>query len=152
MRRALSLTAAPFVACLALAMASPAASADLLYPGGTLLSEDAAGKPVWMLQAHCAGLYGATSNVLAERGDAEGAVAAKARGVAFFKDAVERLMKDRGMARPAAVEAASIALDTGRASGLQQIRDGGFGTRSRWNTARSLCLDVADVYQGIRYR
>lgn len=152
MRRARSLTAAPLLAGLALAMASPAASADLLYPGGTVLSEDAAGKPVWILQAHCAGLYGATSNVLTQRGDADGAGAAKARGVDFFNDAIERLMKDRGMTRAAAFQTALIALDAGRDAGLKQIRDGGFETRSRWNAARSLCLDVADVYQGIRYR
>ncbi|MFY8141682.1 MAG: hypothetical protein ACOVMO_13285, partial [Caulobacter sp.] len=119
------MTAAPLLAGLAMAMASPAASADLLYPGGTVLSEDAAGKPVWILQAHCAGLYGATSNVLTQRGDAEGAGAAKARGVDFFNDAIERLMKDRGMTRAAAFETALVALDAGRDAGLKQIRDGG---------------------------
>jgi hypothetical protein len=86
MRRALSLTAAPLIAGLALAMASPAASADLLYPGGTVLSEDAAGKPVWILQAHCAGLYGATSNVLAQRGNAEGAGAAALAALLAYPD------------------------------------------------------------------
>jgi hypothetical protein len=148
MRRAL-----PLITAVTLALASPAAASDLLYPGGTVLSDEAAGKPVWMLQAHCAGLYGATSNVLDERGDAAGAAAAKAQGVAFLKAAIDRLMKDRGLSRAAALETASLASDAGRQSGLQNIRSGGgFGSRSQWNTARSLCLDVADVYAGIPTR
>ena len=42
-----------------IALATPAAAGDLLYPGGTLLSEGAIGKPVWEIQAECAGLFGA---------------------------------------------------------------------------------------------
>lgn len=152
MRRALSLFAAPLLAGMTLA-AAPAVAADLLYPGGTLLSEPAIGKPVWMIQAQCAGFFGATSNVLGERGDAGGAEAARVQGVTFFRDSVDRLMRDRGLSRAAAVEAVSRALDSGRAEGFQKIKDGGgFGSRSHWNVARSICLDVADVYQGIRYR
>lgn len=148
MRRAL-----PLLTAMTLVIATPAAAADLLYPGGTLLSEEAVGQPVWLLQAHCAGLFGVTSNVLSERGDPAGAGAAKTRGVAFFNDAIDRLMRDRGLSRAAAMKAASGALDTGRASGLQHIRyGGGFASRSRWNTARSICLDVADVYKSIGYR
>jgi hypothetical protein len=148
MRRALYL-----VSALAMAIAAPASASDLLYPGGSMLSEGAVGKPVWMIQAQCAGFFGATSNVMGERGDAEGAEAAKAQGVAFFKDSVERLMKDRGLSRPAAVEAVSQAVDYGRQEGFQKIKDGGgLQPRSHWNVARSVCLDVAEVYDGIRYR
>jgi hypothetical protein len=143
----------PLVAALSMASAAPALAADLLYPGGTVLSEGAIGKPVWMIQAQCAGLFGATSNVLGAQGDAEGAESAKAQGVSFFRDSVDRLMRDRGLSRPVAVEAVTQALDSGRAEGFQKIKDGGgFGSRSHWNVARSVCLDVADVYQGIRYR
>ncbi len=153
MRPAFTLFAAPLLAGLTLATAAPAVAADLLYPGGTVLSEPAIGKPVWMIQAQCAGLFGATSNVMTDRGDAEGAEAARSQGVAFFRDAVDRLMRDRGLSRAAAVEAVSQPLDSGRAEGFQKIRDGGgFEPRSHWNVARSVCLDVADVYQGIRYR
>lgn len=147
MRRALSL-----IAILSLTTTAPAVAGDLLYPGGSILSEPAIGKPVWMIQAQCAGLFGATSNVLDERGDTKGAEAAKTQGVTFFQDAVDRLMRDRGLGRAAAVEAVSQALDSGRAEGFQKIKDGGLGSRSHWNVARSVCLDVADVYQGIRYR
>lgn len=142
----------PLLTVMTLALATPAAAGDLLYPGGTLLSEGAIGKPVWEIQAECAGLFGATSNILASNGDTRGADAAKAQGVAFFQDGVERLMRDRGISRAAAIAAASPAVDAGRAGALQSIRSGGFGPRSGWNTARSICLDVADVYRGIRYR
>lgn len=148
MRRALSL-----IAALSLTTAVPAVAGDLLYPGGSILSEPAIGKPVWMIQAQCAGFFGATSNVLGDRGDAAGSEAAKAQGVSFFQDSVDRLMRDRGLGRAAALDAVSQALDSGRAEGFQKIKDGGgFGARSHWNVARSVCLDVADVYKSIRYR
>ncbi|HRD47697.1 MAG TPA: hypothetical protein PLF78_14585 [Caulobacter sp.] len=136
-----------------IASATPALASDLLYPGGSILSEGAVGKPVWMIQAQCAGFFGATSNVMTDAGDASGAETAKAQGVAFFRDSVERLMKDRALSKAAATEAVSQAVDSGRAEGFQKIRDGGgFGPRSHWNVARSVCMDVADVYKGIRYR
>ena len=148
MRRALYL-----IAAMAVVGATPAAAGDLLYPGGSVLSEGAVGKPVWMIQAQCAGFFGATNNVLTEKGDTKGAADAKTRGVAFFNDAVDRLMRDRGLSRAAAIEAATQAVDSGRAEGFQKIRDGGgFNSRSHWNVARSVCLDVADVYEGIRYK
>lgn len=131
----------------AIAAATPVSASDLLYPGGTLLTEDAVGKPVWMIQAQCAGFFGATSNVLTQRGDTSGAQQAKAQGTLFAKDAIERVMKDRSLTRPVATEAVSRSIDSGRAEGFQKIKDGGgFEDRSHWNVTRSLCLDVADVY------
>lgn len=151
MRRVLPLISA--VALLGAFTATPATAGDLLYPGGSMLSEGAVGKPVWMIQAQCAGFFGATSNVMTERGDTSGAAAAKAQGVSFFKDAVQRLMKDRGLSQAVATDAVAQAVDSGRAEGFQKIKDGGgFDTRSHWNVARSVCLDVADVYEGIRYQ
>lgn len=150
MRRALYLLS---VVAIAAGAAAPASASDLLYPGGSMLSEGAVGKPVWMIQAQCAGFFGATSNVMTENGDADGAEAAKAQGVAFFRDSVDRLMKDRGLSKETATAAVAQAVDSGRAEGFQKIKDGGgFGPRSHWNVARSVCLDVADVYKGIRYR
>lgn len=148
MRRALYLLSA-----LAIGAAAPAAASDLLYPGGSLLSEGAVGKPVWVIQAQCAGFFGATSNVMAEQGDAEGAAVAKAQGVAFLRDSIERLMRDRDLTKADATAAVTQAVDSGRSEGFQKIKDGGgFGPRSHWNVARSVCLDVAEVYKGIRYR
>jgi len=149
MRRAFYLLSAIAFA----AGAAPASASDLLYPGGSVLTEGAVGKPVWIIQAQCAGFFGATSNVMSERGDAAGAAEAKAQGIAFFRDSVERLMRDRGLSKPDATQAVVQAVDSGRAEGFQKIRNGGgFGSRSHWNTARSVCLDVAEVYQDIRYR
>lgn len=151
MRRVLPLISA--VALIGAVAATPATAGDLLYPGGSILSEGAVGKPVWMIQAQCAGFFGATSNIMSERGDTAGAAEAKDQGVAFFKDAVQRLMKDRGLTQAVATDAVAQAVDSGRAEGFQKIKDGGgLGSRSHWNVARSVCLDVADVYEGIRYR
>jgi len=141
MKRALYLLSA-----LSLISAAPAMAGDLIYPGGTMLTEGVAGKPYWAVQANCAGVYGATSSFLAERGDDQGAAAAKALGVAFFKDAVDRVMKDRGVARPAAIEALSPAVVKGRTETLGMLQADGDGPSSKWNFARSACLDVRDAY------
>lgn len=151
MRPARLLTAL-LLAGVTLVLATPAAATDMLYPGGTVLSEGATGRPVWRLQAQCAGLFGATSNVLAQRGDSAGAEAARAQGVTFFKDAINRLTRDRDLTPAEAMTMASGEVDTGRAEGFQKIRDGGLGARSGWNVARSVCLDIADVYKSFRYR
>ncbi|MFZ5669379.1 MAG: hypothetical protein ACOY4K_07780 [Pseudomonadota bacterium] len=128
--------------------AAPAVAGDLLYPGGTMLTEDLVGKPYWAVQARCAGLYGAANNYLAARGDAAGAEAAKAEGMAFMRDAVARLMMDRKIERAAAVEALAPAVQAGRSEGARTLDAGGDGASSPFNYARSLCLDVRDVYHG----
>lgn len=145
MQRAIYLLSA-----LAIGAATPAAAADLLYPGGSMLSEGAIGRPVWIIQAQCAGLFGATSNAMAEQGDAEGAATAKAQGVAFLRDSIDRLMRDRKLARDVATATVVPILNSGRTEGLETIRAGGLGARSEWNVQRSVCLDVNDVYQDIR--
>lgn len=134
------------LAATTLGIAAPAAAGDLLYPGGTMLTEGMAGKPYWSVQAQCAGVYGATSNFLASKGDADGAAEAKALGVAFFRDAVDRVMKDRGVARPAAVEALGPSVIASRTETLQVLQSEGAGPSSKWNYARSACLDVREAY------
>jgi hypothetical protein len=133
----------------ALAAAAPAAAGDLLYPGGTMLSEGVVGKPYWAVQARCAGVFGATSNFLSQRGDTGGAEAAKSLGVAFFHDAVDRVMKDRGVERPAAIEALGAGVLAGRSETLATLQAEGDGPGSGWNYARSVCLDVRDIYNGV---
>lgn len=127
-------------------IAAPAAAGDLLYPGGPLLTEHIAGKPYWAIQANCAGIYGAASSFRAEKGDQGGAADAKALGVSFFKEAVDRVMKDRGVGRPEAIEALGPAVVKGRTEALTMLQSGGDGPESRWNYARSACLDVRDAY------
>lgn len=146
MKRVLFLASAATLGAMAIGLAAPAMAGDLIYSGGTMLTENIAGRPYWAVQAQCAGVYGATSSFRAEKGDAEGAAAAKALGVAFFHDAVDRVMRDRGVAKPAAVEALSPAVIAGRTETLQALQAEGDGPASKWNYARSACLDVRDSY------
>lgn len=134
------------IAAVTLGMATPAAAGDKIYPGGTMLTEGIAGKPYWAVQAQCAGVYGAASSYLADRGDTDGAATAKAMGVAFFRDAVDRVMKDRGVPKPAAIEALSPTVISGRAEILQALQAEGDGPNSKWNYARSACLDMRESY------
>lgn len=133
-----------------LAAAGPASAADMVYPGGSALTETVKGQPLWTIQARCAGLFGATTAVLTERGDTAGAARAKARAVAFHNDAVDRLVKDRGLARDVAKENVARLLLASREEGLRQIGDDGLDDLSRWNVARSVCLDVDEVYGRLR--
>ncbi|MDQ0466068.1 hypothetical protein QO010_003861 [Caulobacter ginsengisoli] len=132
---------------LALSAAVPAMAGDLIFPGGTGLTERLAGQSYWSTQAQCAGLFGATSNYLAEKGDAAGAEMAKARALGFAEDAIKRVMKDRGLKRPDALQVVQPAILAGRNSGLQALAEQGMNDNSKWNYARSACLDVADIYQ-----
>ncbi|MBI5939319.1 MAG: hypothetical protein HY859_02725 [Caulobacterales bacterium] len=135
------------IAAVTLGMATSATAGDRIYRGGTMLTEDIAGQPYWAVQAQCAGVYGAASSYLADKGDADGAATAKAMGVAFFRDAVERVMKDRGVARPAAIEALSPTVISGRAKTLEALQAEGDGPNSKWNYARSACLDMRETYR-----
>lgn len=151
MRRALYLVTAAAIA--ATALSTPSYAADLRYDGESLLAEPAKGKPYWIIQAQCSGFFGATSNYYAQRGKTAEAEAAKAQGVVFFRDSVARLVRDRAITKEEAVATVAQAVDSGRAEGLQKIRDGGgVEPRSHWNVARSVCLDVADAYKAVRYR
>ena len=141
MKRALVL-----IAAVTLGVVTPAAAGDKIFRGGTMLTEGIAGRPYWVVQAQCAGVYGAASAYLADKGDAEGAEKAKAMGVAFFRDAVDRVMQDRGVPKPAAIEALSPTVVNGRTETLAALRSEGDGPSSRWNYARSACLDVRDAY------
>lgn len=143
MKRALTTALA---AALSLTAAS-ALAADLVFPGGTDLTESLKGQTYWSTQAQCAGLFGATSNYLSEQGDQAGAEAAKAQAVGFANDAIARLMTDRGVSRADAVALVQPAVLSGRSAGLKSLADGGLGSKSGWNFARSACLDVADIYK-----
>ena len=135
-----------FLTVATLAVAAPATAGDLLYRGGTLLTDDVAGKPYWAIQARCAGVYGATSNFLAEKGDAAGAEEARTIGVTFLREAIDRVMQDRGVARAVAIEALGPAAVAGRSETLAALQTGGAGPGSQWNLVRSVCLDVRDAY------
>ncbi len=136
-------------ATLSIAASAPAVAGDLLYPGGPLLTEGLAGKPYWAIQARCAGLYGAASNYYADKGDAGRADEARALGVTFFRQAVDRVMQDRAMPRAAAIEALGPAVIAGRTEAQAALAAAGDGPGSSWNFARSACLDIRDAYAAL---
>jgi hypothetical protein len=134
---------------LSFGLAGSALAGDLTYPGGSLLTEGLAGKPYWVIQARCAGLFGATSNFYADKGDAARAEAARTLGVSFFRQAVDRVMQDRGVGRAAAIEALSPGVIAGRTEARTALDAAGDGPGSTWNFARSACLDVQDAYAAL---
>ena len=137
------------LAATAISAAGPALAADMVYRGGTLLTEGVVGKPYWAVQAQCAGVYGAASVYLGEKGDDAGAERAKVIGVAFLRDAIDRVMKDRGLGRPEALDALSPGVAAGRTETLEALKTQGDGPNSKWNIVRSVCLDVQDAYRAL---
>lgn len=127
----------------------PALAADMVMPRGaaTGLTEGDVGKPYWMLLSQCAGMFSAAYTVHTQLGDADQAEADKTIGTAMLNAAVDRLVRDRGLDRQAALAMASEGLAAGRTSG-EQILIRGTRSRSPWNAQRSACLDIHDGYVG----
>jgi hypothetical protein len=127
----------------------PALAADMVMPRGaaTGLTETDVGKPYWMLLSQCAGMFSAAYSVHSSRGQAEEAEADKTVGTAMLNAAVDRLVRDRGLDRKAALALASEGLAAGRESG-NEILARGTRSRSPWNTQRSACMDIHDGYVG----
>lgn len=123
--------------------ALPAAAADLLMSRGasSALTEDDVGKPYWVLHAQCAGVFSAGYAYRGEEAD-------KATGTAMFKAAIDRLVRDRGMDRKAAMALASDQLATGREMGNELLSRGGDRRSGAWNLQRSACLDIYEGYTG----
>ncbi len=151
-RLALFIVAATFATLAGSASAAGSASRDLVYRGDSLLTENMREKPYWVLQAHCSGLFGATSNYMAANGETQEADAAKARGVSFFRAAVDRLMHDRKVARDVAIASVAKVVDKGRAEGDAALNQNGVRSGSQWNILRSACLDMDETYAGLRRR
>ncbi|WGM38172.1 hypothetical protein [Caulobacter sp. NIBR1757] len=123
--------------------AAPVAAADLVMSKGaaSALTESDVGKPYWVLHAQCAGIFSAG---FAYRGDE----ADKSTGVAMFNAAIDRLVRDRGMERKAALALASDQLATGREMGNEMLARGGDKRTGPWNLQRSACLDIYEGYTG----
>jgi hypothetical protein len=113
----------------------------------TPLSEHAVGKPYWILQAQCAGLYGATANFNTAKGKGGAASGDEQMGVSFMNDAIERLQADRKLDFEAALHLAGGQVDSARAHS-KSLLDG--HRRDEWNVERSFCLDVYDAYHHAR--
>lgn len=108
----------------------------------TTLSSVNIGKPLWALNAQCAGVFGAAyQRTLALKGMRR-AEADKRTGVGLLNTALSRLQSDRGIAREQAVELVKVEVEAGRAKARQFLGDG-TGAYSSWNYLRSTCLDVA---------
>jgi hypothetical protein len=129
--------------------AAPAMAGDRVMTSGeaTPLSEHAVGKPYWVLQSQCAGLYGATANFHADKHRGKAADGDQQMGVNFMNDAIQRLQQDRKIDFEAALTLAGAQVDTAR-SHSRQLLD--HGQRAAWNTERSFCLDVYDAYHHAR--
>jgi len=133
----------------AAALAAGAATAqDRIFDGSnaTPLIEYWKGKPVWQLQAHCAGVFGALSNHHAEAGNEAEASYAKRMGLQFLDGAAGQLMRDRKIDRKAAVAEAAKYVNGGRAVGEQAIAEseGDLQSTTPANYRRSECLDLQD--------
>jgi hypothetical protein len=103
------------------------------------------GQPYWILQAQCAGLYGATANFHTARHHDSRAEGDREIGVNLLNDAIERLQQDRKMDFQAALDLAGGQVDAGRAH-AKVILVHGTDPHSRWNAERSFCLDVYEAY------
>jgi hypothetical protein len=128
---------------------APAQAGDLILTKAeaTPLSEHAIGTPYWILQAQCAGLYGATANFHTAKGRSREADSDTRMGVSFMDDAIERLRRDRNLDFEAALSLAGTQVDAARAHSKSQLDR---GDRSHWNAERSFCLDVYDAYHHSR--
>lgn len=127
--------------------AMPAMAGDLLYEAAPdSLTEALNGRPVWSAQAECAGLFGAASQYLTDKGDSAAADEAGKLAVSFANDAITRLGKDRGLTRKQALAVIEPAVIRARDAGAELVSRRGDGVNSTWNFARSSCLDVAEAY------
>lgn len=125
------------------AAAAPVAAADLTMSKGASspLTESDVGKPYWVLHAQCAGVFSAG---FAYRGDETD----KSVGMAMFNASIDRLVRDRGMDRKAALALASQQLANGREMGNEMLARGGDKRMGAWNLQRSACLDIYEGYTG----
>lgn len=134
---------AALAATLLLATAAPVAAADLTMSKGasSALTEADVGKPYWVLHAQCAGVFSAGFAYRGEESD-------KTVGMAMFNASIDRLVRDRGMERKAALALASEQLANGREMGNELLSRGGDKRLGAWNLQRSACLDIYEGYTG----
>jgi hypothetical protein len=127
--------------------AGPAFAGDLTLTGGdasSLITSDV-GKPYWMLQAQCAGGFGAAYAYETAHNRASDAETMKQTGVDMLDSALARLELDRGVDRDGAMGLAADQVEIGRAAAKAQLDQSGDGPGSGWNVLRSACLDIAEA-------
>lgn len=102
------------------------------------------GKPLWSLNAQCAGSFGASyQRTLALKGQSR-AEADKRVGVAMLNTALALLQANRGITRQEALKLVTTEVEVGRAKARVALGDG-TGAYTPWNYLRSTCLDLAGV-------
>jgi hypothetical protein len=148
----LSALAAAVLAAPGPAVRADAKGPDLLFPRreATTVTARAAGQPFWALLAECAGVFGAASNYETARGDSAAAEEDARIGTQMADEAIRRLMQDRGLDHDAALAYAGAEINVGRSQGQELLAGGDRGAFSAWNSKRSACLDIDQVYA--RYR
>jgi hypothetical protein len=131
----------------ALLTAAPALAGDLMLEkqdASDLITSDV-GKPFWMLQAQCAGMFGAAYAYDTSHGKPSAAEAMKQTGVDMLESALSRLQIDRGVDRNGAMALAADQVEVGRAAAKTELDQSGDGANSGWNFLRSACLDITDA-------
>jgi hypothetical protein len=141
------------LATMVLAAAGPALAADQIYhkADGPVILDTFDGKPIWELQAVCAGFHGATANYYQRHGDTAAARASEAAGVMAFDEAVAKIRRDRDLSEADAAKVATPVVTHGGRSFAQALRRQGMDDQSRWNYWRSFCGDAQDTFRRISH-
>ena len=143
--RAMIMLAALAVTGGALAQGAAATQDKVLTSSmATTLTQMNVGKPIWALNAQCAGAFGAAyQRTLALRG-IRAAEEDKQTGVAMLNTALARLQADRGISRAEATELVKVEVEAGRSKAREYMAEG-TGSYTPWNFLRSTCLDMASL-------
>ena len=129
-----------------LCMAGGSARAEdmvLSKAGATELIQGDIGKPYWIMEAECAGSFGAAYAFQKARHRDEAAEQFKAAGISLLNDAVARLQTDRGLDQADALNLAAEEVEVGRANVRHALERQGAGENSYFNFLRSACLDIS---------
>jgi len=141
-------------ALVALAVAAgPALATEQLFhkADGPEILSDFDGKPLWQLQAVCAGFHGATANYYQRNGEAAKASASEAAGVAALNDAVAKIRRDRNLDDAAATKVAEPIVTVGGRAIAEILRTDGVPSNGsgRWNYWRSFCIDAKATFNKV---
>lgn len=142
------------MAAMLLAAASPALAAEQIFheTDGPEILSDFDGKPIWQLQAVCAGFHGATANYYARTREPAKASASEAAGLAALNQAVAKIRRDRGLDEAAATRVAEPIVTVGGRAIAEILREDGIpasGVAGRWNYWRSFCIDAKDTFNRV---
>ncbi|MBX7247933.1 MAG: hypothetical protein K1X35_02665 [Caulobacteraceae bacterium] len=142
------------LACVAaIVAAGPAAAAEQVFHAddGPEILSTFDGKPLWQLQAMCAGFHGATANYYARVGETAKAKASEAAGLAALNDAVDKIEHDRNVTEKEAMQTANQVVTVGGRAVAEMLRIEGTAPTGRWNYWRSFCIDARDTFHRVSH-